>query len=277
MKMKKALLFSLLLFAALNSHGVVRADTFTLISTSMSMSGYIYANALSDEMFFKDGSWILKSAVPPDYYAGYELVPYTFPGIDESYSLSSSMEPISGGVAGQGLSADSSTTPTSVYASASNFYFMDVGYGTPEKPHGTYWKIYYGEGHASASVRTFFRPNFSGVGPALQVWLDFSSCGSRVSADIYDVTSHKVIWAWSFDEIHEDMIIHYADWQKDHIYLLAADASATDFCRCDAEAHAGFSINMHFSSVPEVPEPAAMLLLSFGLLGLAGLKRKMRI
>lgn len=123
---------------------------------------------------------------------------------------------------------------------------------------------------AYAQTDTIFRPlknfnalNFNDSG--------YSDCGYAFKGSVVDLTDNIVIWNASYFAIdpYGPVAINYA-FQSDHLYGVHLYATGT--------ANWGDSLNLSFgfTDLKAVPESATMLLLGLGLIGLAGMKRKLK-
>lgn len=142
--------------------------------------------------------------------------------------------------------------------------------------YGHLWDFPFGDlvgayPRANAQTDTTFRPlynfntlNFKDVG-----WSDY---GYNFSGSLIDLTDNIVIWNASYQAIdpYGPVAINYA-FQSDHLYSVHLYATGT--------ANWGDSLNLSFgfTDLKAVPEPASILLLGFGLMGLAGVRRKLKL
>ncbi len=122
----------------------------------------------------------------------------------------------------------------------------------------------------NAQTDTIFKPihNFNTLN-----FIDsgYSDYGYYFNGSLIDLTDNIAIWDASYQAIdpYGPVAINYA-FQSDHLYSVHLYATGT--------ANGGDSLNLSFgfADLKAVPEPATMLLLGLGLMGLAGMKRKFK-
>ena len=206
-------------------------------------------------------------------------------GAVQANQLAFTVESISGIISGgisDSLTGESlgyyktATAPTtdsvsSMYGSAESrfdltgvFATFSGGFGGPGGPTdiASVW--------ANAAVSILFRPNFTGQGPLISA---NGALGTGTGETITDITDGSLVY--SIGCLTEDDFT-YAAWNPTHVYRFDAFTGAWAGIRdgmSDMAGPGGLYTDI-FSTT--VPEPATMLLLGLGLIGLTGVRRKIQ-
>jgi hypothetical protein len=133
------------------------------------------------------------------------------------------------------------------------------------------------EAVASAITTLDFRPDFSGLGPKINFYTIYQDLEfERIQILLTDLTTSIEILnidPLTHGDNQKDYDLTYAEWNSLHVYRLIMNAWAASTWSYGGLGQSGIATDIKFSNVPE---PATMLLLGLGLIGLAGIRRKFK-
>ncbi|OQB54620.1 MAG: PEP-CTERM motif protein [Deltaproteobacteria bacterium ADurb.Bin151] len=198
-----------------------------------------------------------------DYYIEYGV------GVDDNWQF---MPPLQDSYDSMGNASQSGSVSCSTLHAFSSANLFDISIDA----YGHLWDFPFGDlvgayPRANAQTDTIFRPlyNFNTLNFKDAGWSDY---GYNFSGSLIDLTDNIVIWNASYQAIdpYGPVAINHA-FQSDHLYSAHLYATGT--------ANWGDSLNLSFgfTDLKAVPEPSTMFLLGLGLMGLAGLRRKLKL
>jgi hypothetical protein len=237
--MKKAFMF-LALLVILFSNSLAQAETFSLISSNFQISGSLRAQ--------------------------------TF-GFSDQYN-NNSMTPIADEVSFAGAYAMSGASFYNVYINALNGGLGAlVEYYGGEYP-GLLGDILQAEAFANATLD--FRPNFNGEGPTINFTMynreflhSYTSISLTDTTTSIELLSMGPTYSWGYS-----IPFTYSQWDSGHEYRLIMTTGSVFLDYFDEWGNAEVTTDIAFNNVPE---PTTMLLIGVGLVGIAGIRRRMVI
>ena len=245
--MKKSSIFLTLFVTIFSLHSVVQAEPFTLISSHFAISGNLMVKADGVTVF--DGSSSVSSPIP----VAYALDHATFSVRGEaSYREVWARPSMTGGAMAWG---DVTATTTLTFApnfsgQASAIGFSAYWYGEPLMTHV---EISLTDITGSTTLLSLTREDYRLV--------DFSNPYWYAMKTIYP------------DGIEGDNTFRYPEWNPEHEYQLVMSVRGSMDPWESGLGGIDVSTNIAFNNVPE---PFTLLLLASGLVGLLGLRRKLR-